>query len=172
MERSYSLILLLFFAHFSLAQAGDIYNIARAGTVSDAAALLSNDPELLNSVNTSGFSPLILACYRGNTAVAKLLIDRKADLNYVSEMGTALMAAVVKGDAELVQYLLEHKADPNIPGPDGTTALIYAVQFENPKLVQLLLEYNANKSRTDKAGKTAFEHAVFSGNDAIINLLK
>jgi ankyrin repeat protein len=48
-------------------------------------------------------SPLILACYRGNTEVAKYLIDNVKDLNYVSPEGTALSSLCINYNKELVK---------------------------------------------------------------------
>lgn len=147
------------------------FDIARKGTTQEIQELYKENPESLNIPNSSGFSPLILACYSNNESVAAYLIE-KVDLDYVSNEGTALMAAVVKGNLKLAKLLLEKKANPNLTNKQGTTALIYAVQFKNAELIQLLLKYNASKSQVDNDGKTAFEYAVFSGDEAIINLLK
>ena len=115
---------------------------------------------------------MILACYRGNIEVAQFLIENVKDINYNSDMGTALMAATYKNQPELVKSLLKKKANPNAIDANGTTALLLAVQFKNTALVKLLLEYNADKTIKDNKGKTAFEYAVFSQNEQIINLLK
>jgi uncharacterized protein len=148
-----------------------VYDIARKGTVDQIQVLYNENPESLNTPNSSGFSPLILACYSNNETVATYLVE-KVNLDYVSNEGTALMAAVVKGNVKLATLLLEKKANPNLTNKQGTTALIYAVQFKNAELIQLLLKFNASKSLVDKDGKTAFEYAVFSGDETIINLLK
>ncbi len=148
-----------------------IYDVARKGTVDQVQAFYKEAPEIISTPNEHGFSPLILACYNGNEAVATYLVD-KVNLDYVSTEGTALMAAVVKGNVKLTKLLLEKKENPNLTNKQGTSALIYAVQFKNAEIIRLLLEHNASKSQIDKEGKTAFEYAVFSGDEAIINLLK
>lgn len=149
----------------------NIYDVARKGTVDQIEVLYKENPEIINTPNESGFSPLILACYSGNETVATFLID-KANIDFVSNEGTALMAAVVKGNVKLVNLLLEKKANPNLTNKQGVTALIYAVQFKNAEMIRLLLEHNASKSQLDTDGKTAFEYAVFAGDETIINLLK
>lgn len=149
-----------------------IYDIARKGTTTEAMAVIKQFPEALNSVNADGFSPLILACYRGNNDVALWLIDRGANVNMMSPMGTALLAAVVKGNTPVAQKLLQRNADPNLTDKSGNTALIYAVKFQHADLVALLLQYKADKSLLDNMQKSAFEYATFSGNKSIIELLK
>jgi ankyrin repeat protein len=169
---------LFFFIWISLAQLSltnaqeSIFEVARSGNVEQLKELMKDHPDCINEKNKDGYSPLILACYRSNNPVAIFLIENGAEINENSPMGTPLMAAVVKGNAEIVTLLLNKKADVNIADANGTTALIYAVQFNNKTMLSLLLKHNADKSHKDKDGKTAFEHAVFAGNEDIINLLK
>ena len=150
----------------------DIFTIARNGTVEEVEEIMKSNPSAINELNDRGFSPLILACYKNNNEVAKFLVDTVEDLDVTTEMGTALMAAVVKGNVEIGTYLLERNANPNLTDSNGITALMYAVQFKNVALVKALLEHKADKTLLDKNGKTAFEYAVFSENKEIINLLK
>ena len=150
----------------------DVFDVARKGTVEEMKLLVKKDANIVNSKNDSRFTPLILACYKGNIDVAKFLIENSKTINESSDMGTPLMACAVKGNIEISEFLLKNGANPNLTDPKGTTALIYAVQFENIDLVNLLLKYKANKNLKDNDGKTAFEFAVFSGNQQIINQLK
>lgn len=150
----------------------NVFDIARKGTLNEIETIYKKDPTLINSIDQNKFSPLILACYRENIEVAKFLITHVANINYSSDMGTALMAATYKNQVALVQLLLENKADVNATDAEGTTPLMLAVQFKNIELTKLLLKYKADKSIKDKKGKTAFEYAVFANDDQIINLLK
>jgi ankyrin repeat protein len=150
----------------------DVFDIARRGTVEELRQLLKSNPTAFKSINREGFSPLLLACYRGNNEVAKLLMESGCDINQRSTMGTPLMAAVVKGNNPIAQYLLLKNADVNLTDENGITALMYAVMFKNKELVNLLLQKNADKKLIDNKGKSAFEYAVFTGNEEIINLLK
>lgn len=168
-------ILFLFFLSFQIASAQEplnVFDVARKGTVDQAKALYKQDPKIFNTVNDSGYSPLILACYRGNNEVAKFLIENGSDINGSSSMGTPLMASIVKGNTEVTELLINKKADVNFADANGITALMYAVQFKNVPVTKLLLSHKADKTKVDKTGKTAFEYAVFSNNQEIINLLK
>ncbi len=167
------LILIIFTPTFVVSQqVTDVFEIARKGTISQAEAVVKTYPKAFNAVNENGFSPLILACYRGNNEVAKFIINQGVDINVKSDMGSALMACIVKGNNEIAQFLIAKKADLNITDNQGTTALMYAVQFKNIEIIKLLLANHANKDSKDNKGKTAFEYAVFSADEAIINLLK
>jgi ankyrin repeat protein len=158
--------------YIATAQEKNVFDIARSGTLTEIQNLNKSNPDLINSLNENKTSPLILACYRGNIEVAKFLIENVKNINYNSDMGTALMAATYKNQPQLVKLLLEKKANPDATDANGITALSLAVQFKNTELVKLLLEYKADKTIKDNKGKTAFEYAVFSQNEPIINLLK
>ncbi|MEL1254996.1 ankyrin repeat domain-containing protein [Flavobacterium sp. DGU38] len=166
------LLTMLFCFFISEAQNKTVFDIARSGTLTEIQILNKSNPDLINSLNENKTSPLILACYRGNTEVAKFLIENVKDINYNSDMGTALMAATYKNYPQLVKLLLEKKANPNLTDANGTTALSLATQFKNSELIKLLLDYKVDKTIKDNKGKTAFEYAVFSQNEEIINLLK
>ncbi|WP_299181554.1 ankyrin repeat domain-containing protein [uncultured Chryseobacterium sp.] len=149
-----------------------IFDIARTGTVTEVKELMKQNPDIINQTNENGFSPLILACYRGNTEVAKFLMDHVKDINYKSQEGTALAGLAVKYNRELVQYLLSKNADPNIADATGSTPLFWAVKFGNKELIELLLQHKADKSKKDSMGMTPFEYALQTNNKEIINLLK
>jgi len=153
-------------------KAKSIFDIARTGTVSEVKELMKQNPDIINQTNESGFSPLILACYRGNIAVAEFLIENVKDVNYGSTQGSALTASVFKSNKGLTQKLLANGANANLADSNGVTPLIYAVQLQDKDLVEILLKNKANKGLADKQGKTAFEYAIFTKNHEIINLLK
>lgn len=168
------LIFGIFLSSFLVAQnnAKSIFDIARSGTVIEVQELMKQNPDIINQTNDNGFSPLILACYRGNTEVAKFLIDHVKDVNYRSQEGTALAGLAVKYNRDLVERLLKKNADPNIADSTGVTPLFWAVKFGNKELVELLLKYKADKTKKNSMGVTPFEYALKTENKEIINLLK
>jgi ankyrin repeat protein len=166
-------IALLFFlmVSFSFAQK-DVFTVARNGTIEEMKVLFERNANCVNEVNDSGFSPLILASYRGNFEVAKYLITIVKDVNYKSPEGTALMAAVMKNNIELIQLLINKNANLDLTSKTGVTALMLATQFKNIEIIKILLQHKANKLLKDDNGKTAFEYAVNTNDDTIIQLLK
>jgi ankyrin repeat protein len=172
--RNFILLLGIFLGTILSAQEKEksIFDIARSGTVAEVKELMEQNPEIINQTNESGFSPLILACYRGNTEVAQYLIDHVKDVNYKSREGTALAGLAVKYNRDLVERLLKKNADPNITDETGYTPLFWAVKFGNKELVELLLKYKADKTKKDSMGMTPFEYALKTDHKEIINLLK
>jgi len=167
-------ILLIFLLSINVifGQEANCFDVARKGSLSDIKSLFEKDKSIVNAIDDKGSSMLILACYRGNDEVANFLIDNKAELNYVSKNGTALMACVVKGEFELVDKLLLNGANIDLKDQNGMTALMLAVQFNNPEMVKKLVEEKANKELKCNQNKTAFEYAVEFNYEKIINLLK
>lgn len=172
MKKILSLLVLLSALCNAQVKPKDVFDVARSGTVEEMKALVQIKKDTINVVNQSGFSPLILACYRGNTAVAEYLAKNVKNINYNSPNGTALAAAAVKGNTALVKMLLENKANPDLADAIGMTPLLYSSQFENKEIILLLLKYKADKKLVNGEGKTAMDYAVFNKNQEIIDLLK
>lgn len=165
-------LLLTLISIIGFSQKKSIDDIARRGTVDEIKMLMKDNPDIINTPNEKGFTPLILACYNGNIEVARFLIDHVKEINYKSNEGTALAGLCIRYNKELVEYLLQKKADPNIADTTGTTPLIWAVKMGNEELVTLLLKYGAKKDLADEMGITPFEYALKSQKTNIINLLK
>lgn len=144
------------------------FDVARKGTLAEMQQLYANDKTVVNAVDSNGSSMLVLACYRGNKEVAAFLISHGADVNYNSGRGTALMAAVMRGDNTIVQALLDAKANPDCTDPSGKTALIYAAFFNKEEIITTLLKAAARRDIKDADGRTALDYARFNQNTKMI----
>lgn len=158
---------------FNAAQAQDktVFDVARKGTLSKIQDIHKRNPELINAVNDNKSTPLILACYRNNEAVALYLIDTVSNINYNSGMGTALMAAIMSGNKVIIEKLITKKADLDLTDTQGKTALIYAAFNNNVEIVQMLIKAGADKKLADKENRTALDYAKFNKNTQLIILL-
>lgn len=79
--------------------------------------------EDVNRVLVGGRRPLHHAADFGQTAVAKYLISKGADINAPDKHGfTPLMTASLEGHISCVKLLLEKGADKDLKGPDGRSA--------------------------------------------------
>ena len=99
-------LLLCFFN--SKAQNKNVFDIARSGTLAEIQDLNKSNPDLINSLNESKTSPLILACYRGNIEVAKFLIENVKDINYTikdKKEKTAFEYAVFSQNEQIINLL-------------------------------------------------------------------
>ena len=89
-------------------------------------------------------SPLTIACDEGYFFLAKLLIDRGANVNYQSESGDSpLICAAVMGSEQLVALLIENGVDIDAKSRLGETACGYARHHGHNKVVELLTSHGA-----------------------------
>jgi uncharacterized protein len=95
---------------------------------------------------------------------------------------TALAAETTSKDLRLVEAakarnsaaavaLLSKRIDPNIPEPDGTTALHWAVRFDEVALVERLLKAGAKADAANRYGVTPIALACESGSAAVVEQL-
>ena len=84
-------------------------------------------------------------------------VNAKAKSDYMDDMTvTALMVAVVF-NPEIIPILLQYGVDVNAKGTGGSTALIYAVGYDNPYMVALLLETGADANAVIERDAEAIE---------------
>ena len=104
---------------------------ARVGDVESAKLLLAAgaDP---NDALPTGMSALVEAAYSGDAGVATLLLDRGADPNAAAIGYTALHAAVLRSEPNLVKALLAHGANPNAVITKGTPIRRNTTDFNLP----------------------------------------
>ncbi len=71
----------------------------------------------------------------------RLLLEHKAkvDLRDNGEHWTALMFAAAEGQADVVQLLLAHHANPSLKDIDGDTAAVFARNKHHMDVVRLLV---------------------------------
>jgi ankyrin repeat protein len=149
----------------------NIFDIARSGSVDEVKKLMAINPDTINKINSAGYLPLTLACYRGNEAVAFFLAEHVKDINGGSNYGTALMAAVFQNKEAIVKALLKFHADPNLSDKNGATALQYAVMKRNEPIIKLLIDANADVNAEDNRGNSAMDYGKMTQNKNIIELL-
>ena len=118
----------------------------RAGDINRTKAALNAgvDP---NARDDSGWTPLMHAANKGETALISILLDAKAGLDTRAPDGaTALFIAALRGHEESVKTLVRAGADTSIAGPRGKTALDMARLQDLQKTVELL-----KMARSDRA---------------------
>ena len=102
----------------------------------------------------------------------KEMIAGGADVNHKENGRPMLVWAAQSANVELVQVLLDGKA--NVNGPDegiGHTPLMRAVETENLEIVKLLLKAKANPNAKAANGETVIAMAIRSGKPAIVEAI-
>jgi len=135
------------------------------------------------SKQIGGNIELIDAVENNDIDLVRQLLDQGADINFQSDGynngSTALSLASGDGHTDMVELLLDHRADPNIPDNHGGTALIWAAaddvvgpRKEIVEIVKLLLDNGANPNIQDQWGNTALMWAEGRGHTEIVELIK
>jgi ankyrin repeat protein len=89
----------------------------------------------------------------------------------VSAATAELADAVMKHDNGAVRALIQKKADVNVPQNDGTTALLWAVRYDDLDTADLLIRAGAKVSAGNRDGATPLELAAINGSAAMIEKL-
>jgi hypothetical protein len=85
------------------------------------------------------WSAMHYAVYAGHDEIARLLLDRGADVNArAPNDSTPLMMAALTGHEDLAMMLIGDGADPGLVNDRGDTALIWAMRYGNLRIAQLV----------------------------------
>ncbi len=102
----------------------------------------------------------------------RLLIVAAAVLWSTSAFAASDLAdAVMRHDAAGVRTLLRKKADVNAPQTDGTTALLWAVRYDDLDTADALIHAGAKVSASNRDGATPLQLAAINGSAAMIEKL-
>ncbi|ETI40650.1 hypothetical protein L914_13454 [Phytophthora nicotianae] len=116
-------------------------------------------------------TPLHIACRKGHSAVAELLLQHNAASNLPDEEGnTALHYA---SNIETVEVLLNSafRTNANIPNRRGRTPLHIAAARGDVAVVAYLIRHGAEQDIVDDQGQNAFHHAAANGHTAVTLVL-
>jgi ankyrin repeat protein len=120
----------------------------------------SKNPEFVNAKAYCGQTSLHFAASNRQLEVAKLLLASRAS-NLVDRQGrSALHAASVKGNSDLVKLLLENNFDINLQDNHGDTPVFIAACRGADDIVQQLVQSGADVSLKNSAGWSPL-HAAF-----------
>ena len=98
----------------------------------------------LKSTNRYGGTALIPAAHHGHVETVRELLKTRIDVNHVNRLGwTALLEAIILGDGgaahtAIVQLLVAHGANPQLPDAQGVTPLAHAEQRGQHRIAQIL----------------------------------
>ncbi len=127
-----------------------------------------------NEKNEMGEAFLVDAEKNGNTALALLLLNHKADPNQWTKETypkTPLMMALQNKQIELVEALLDRKVDPSIVGSNGQNALYSAVMGGSLPLVKKILSYQNININQKSHDETPLYIAINQGNMEMVKTL-
>jgi uncharacterized protein len=144
---------------------------ARSGCI-ECASVLLNGGANINVAAPDGNSALVLAAHSGQGAFAKFLLERGANPDAAGAGYTALHAAILRGDLELLKALLAHGANPNSrlmngtptrrQGPDyalpeslvGASPFLLAAKYASVDMMRILFANGADLKLIARDGTT------------------
>lgn len=153
-------------------KAQSIFDHVRNGNLEAVKQSIKNSPDSVNAVNEAGNSVLVIASYKGQVEIVKLLLKKGADPNLNSNEGSPILAAVFKGDIAIAKLLLKKKVLLTAVGRDGNSALHYAVLNKDGEMVKLLLKHKIDPSIKNSDGQTALSLAQAEKQELLIKLLE
>ncbi len=122
--------------------------------------------------DNNGRTPLQIACARGHSKIALLLLDNQADIHATdNDENTALMLASSQGNKDIVLALLKHGALINAKNKWQENSCLIATQFGKTDVLRELIKLGADINTKDAARQTPLEVAIKHHNETAILLL-
>ena len=153
----------------------DIFEASVAGETQSVLAKLQENPDLLESRNADGWTPLHLAAFFGTPELINALLDRGASVDARSGnamANTPLHAAVAGGKTENVAALVKRGADVNAQQSGGWTALHGAAQSGNREMVEVLIAHSADVKARAGNNQNPLDLALQKGHESVAALLE
>lgn len=152
-----------------------LHYAAHQGYAACVAVLLRHGLNPLQSPRHAWASgtPLSRAVMKGSAPTVKLLLDAIPKSEYASDRVTEQVWSATNTPPQGPEYmavlktLLDAGISPNYIAPQGGSALISAIENQNPAQVRLLIEHGAKAYSQRYRGRTAHEWAAhYAGPDA------
>jgi ankyrin repeat protein len=143
------------------------------GDLSKAKRMISQGVSV-NTRNKNGETLLMIAAASGNVDSVRLLLNQGADIAATDRAGqTALFYAAVGKDStgNIVQLLLDAKANPNTVDYNGSAPLYQAADFGSFENIKALLKGGAKPNVKNEGGRTPLHIRVSWGDAKAAELL-
>lgn len=120
---------------------------------------------------------LFVSATQNDLKSVKYLLERGADINTIDDFlyndgKTPLIVATSNCYKQLVEYLLEQRADPNIQAKNGNTALIYAIgKGDDEYIVKKLIDAGADVNISNSNGNSPLIDAAIMSSYAVLKIL-
>jgi len=110
----------------------------------------------------------------GNMQQVKEFVENGGDINTNEDGRTALYFAAANGHVDIVRFLLENGADPNMQDSfSKTTPLFIAVQRQvSNEIIELLLVNGADPNICELYGDTSLQFALNCNNKAAAEIIR
>jgi ankyrin repeat protein len=123
----------------------------------------------INSKSKEGFTPILLAAYKGNIEIIKLLIEHGADYLITNKSGLSILHMAAQGNQPAVIVFFKEKYNKDLNEKDnvGSTVLHWSCYSESLDVLNLLLSYNITIDVQDGEGNTPLLLSITFGKNLI-----
>lgn len=138
-----------------------LFTLAACGPSGDAQK--SPEPAVAAKAKASPEEVFIQAAKDKDLAKVKEMVAKNPELvKAVSkDIGeTALAIAAFKGNNEMVEFLLQNKADPNAVDSYGVYPILGAARMDRAQVIETLLKNKVDVNTKKKNGETALHYAA------------
>ncbi|XP_048248984.1 serine/threonine-protein phosphatase 6 regulatory ankyrin repeat subunit B-like [Haliotis rufescens] len=128
-------------------------------------------PSNVNTRGENGWTPVMMAAFKGHQSAFDLLVSKDADLTLVENNGDSLLHnACLGGNTAIVQYLVS-PSNVNTRGQNGLTPVMMAAFKRHQSVFDLLVSKHADLTVVDNNGDSLLHNACYGGNTAIVQYL-
>jgi hypothetical protein len=152
----------------------DIHDAAKKGDLEKIQEILEENPELLDTPDKSGFTPLHWAVIFGKKDMIEYLIGKGADIkgsNKALRGWTPLQAALFAYNNDVADLLVAHGALNDLDREEGLTYLYQAASSGNASLIEKLIEKGMPAAARNKYGDTPLHKVAVKGHIAAAEAL-
>ncbi|RTE84217.1 hypothetical protein BHE90_001268 [Fusarium euwallaceae] len=144
-----------------------------AGSPLAATTLLENGATLDARMLEENRMPVQILSQWGDYLLLKTLLEYRDYKEYYKEEpeGNPVTLAARFRNKKCLELLLKHGFNPNIPNPDGETALWWAINNRRTDMCRLLLEHGADPDLTPEKAVPPLIESVFANSLDIMKLL-
>lgn len=148
-----------------------LHHAAAEGSTERTFALLNTGSINIDQGDVNGWTPLMLAAFRGHSRVVRILMNRGASVSVGSDSGfTALHSSAQEGHIAVSTLLVKAGVDLDAADFKGSTPLHVAVANGHWQVVQVLAEAGANPN-SHKVGFTPLFLAARFGHLEVVKQL-
>ncbi len=123
----------------------DVNRELRKGNFRHISYTADGEKKVQKNAGTRERTPLMLSISKRQHNLAKILIEKGADINAKDSSGqTALFYAINAGDARIAKLLIERGSEINASDANGRTPLLLAILKNRPGIAKLLIEKGAD----------------------------
>ncbi|MCG7521739.1 ankyrin repeat domain-containing protein [Ruegeria sp. Ofav3-42] len=154
----------------SQVSADEVADAARSGDIDRLISLLEDGAPVSGD---GAIQPIHFACMAGQIDAVRVLLERGADPNASSLLGTPLIIAAGRKHAEIVELLLNNGADLELAGGKEKHAPMHAAAHAGATdIVLILIDHGADPDVRTKYGEPALHLAVKREHIETANVLR